>query len=359
MTTLSAAGIKRRRDYGGMFERGAGIGLVVGLIVWLIINVIKEPAVFATVFLDGLRMGSLYALIALGYTMVYGIIQLINFAHGDLFMLGTLFSATFITWMFGLLGQDVAEIGKPGAAGVAISLVIVVGALIASAAFCGGINVAVERLAYRRLRQAPKLAPLITAIGVSFIFQWVGLVWNGSGPQVWTPVLPSGVLEFNGVHIKLNTLIILGLMLPLLAALTFLVSKTKQGRAMRATAQDQDASRLMGINVNRTIAFTFLLGGALAGVAGTIFVQMVGTTSFDLGIRMGLYAFTAAVLGGIGNLSGAVIGGVLIGLISELNAGLPLGFGQRWGQSVIFVILILLMVFKPEGLLGKPTTEKV
>ena len=128
---------------------------------------------------------------------------------------------------------------------------------------------------------------------------------------------------------------------------------------MRATAQDQDAARLMGINVNRTISFTFLLGGALAGVAGVMYQEMVATTSYNLGLRMGLYAFTAAVLGGIGNLSGAVLGGVLIGLISELNAGLPFGFGQRWGQSVIFSILILLMVFKPEGLLGKPTTEKV
>ena len=359
MTTMSAAGIKRRRNYGAAVERYAGYALVLALIVWLGINLFKNPQVFATVFLDGLRMGSLYALIALGYTMVYGIIQLINFAHGDLFMLGTLFSGTVIAALFSAFGLTVGELGTPAAAGLGVSLLILVIAFFGTALFCGGINLAVERFAYRRLRQAPKLAPLITAIGVSFVFQFVGLKWNGSAPQNWTPVLPAGTVDVAGVTIKLNTLIILALMLPLLAALTYLVSKTRQGRAMRATAQDQDAARLMGINVNRTIAFTFMLGGALAGIAGLMYQQMVATTSFDLGIRMGLFAFTAAVLGGIGNLSGAVLGGVLIGLISELNAGLPLGFGQRWGQSVIFVILILLMVFKPEGLLGKPTTEKV
>ncbi|MEY3278552.1 MAG: hypothetical protein RLZZ426_1038, partial [Actinomycetota bacterium] len=161
------------------------------------------------------------------------------------------------------------------------------------------------------------------------------------------------------VTIKHNTLIILALTIPLLLALTFLVKKTRQGRAMRATAEDQDAARLMGVNVNRTISFTFMLGGALAGAAGLMYQQMIATTNYNLGFRLGLIAFTAAVLGGIGNLTGAVLGGVLIGLISELNAGLPYGFGQRWGQSVVFIILILLMVFKPEGILGKPTTEKV
>ena len=194
---------------------------------------------------------------------------------------------------------------------------------------------------------------------MSFVLQFIGLKWNGSGQKGWVPVLPRTSIDVAGVVIKLNTLIILALMLPLLVGLTYLVTKTRQGKAMRATAEDQDAARLMGIDVNRTISFTFILGGALAGVAGLMYHQMIATTSYNLGFRLGLIAFTAAVLGGIGNLSGAVLGGVLIGLISELNAGLPYGFGMRWGQSVVFVILILLMVFKPEGLLGKPTTEKV
>jgi branched-chain amino acid transport system permease protein len=240
-----------------------------------------------------------------------------------------------------------------------VGITALVLSLIGSMVFCGGINFAIERLAYRRLRTAPKLAPLITAVGVSFVLQFVGLTWNGSGPQSWIPVMPRTNLVLGDVTIKHNTLIILALTIPLLIALTFLVTKTRQGRAMRATAEDQDAARLMGINVNRTISFTFILGGALAGAAGLMYQQMIATTNYNLGFRLGLIAFTAAVLGGIGNLSGAVLGGVLIGLISELNAGLPYGFGQRWGQSVVFIILILLMVFKPEGILGKPTTEKV
>lgn len=358
MSASGIAGIKRRRNYGAVFERAMAYLLIAVLAAWLLINFMQDPAVFATVFMDGLRMGSLYALIALGYTMVYGIIQLINFAHGDLFMLGTLFSATFLTTLYSVIGQPMSEIGTAGTSTV-MGIATVVLAMFATAAFCGLINVTVERFAYRRLRTAPKLAPLITAIGVSFVFQFIGLMWNGSGQRNWTPVLPSGAIDISGVIIKVNTAVVLLLMIPLLIGLTYLVKRTRSGRAMRATAQDQDAARLMGINVNRTISFTFLLGGSLAGIAGVIFQQMVATTRFDLGLRMGLYAFTAAVLGGIGNLSGAVLGGVLIGLITELNAGLPFGLTQRWGQSVVFVILILLMVFKPEGLLGKPTTEKV
>jgi len=359
MASLTASGIRRRRDLNALTVKATAYGLVGLLAIWLIANLLKSPATFATVFLDGLRMGSLYALIALGYTMVYGIIQLINFAHGDLFMLGTIFSGTSIAFLFGKFGVTVGEFGTAASPPVIIGVVSLLLTLVGAMVFCGGLNYTIERLAYRRLRTAPKLAPLITAVGMSFVLQFFGLMWNGSGPQGWTPVMPRASWQIGDVVIKQNTVIILALTLPLLIALTYLVSKTRQGKAMRATAQDQDAARLMGINVNRTISFTFVLGGALAGAAGLMYQQMIATTSFDLGFRMGLIAFTAAVLGGIGNLSGAVLGGILIGLISELNAGLPYGFGQRWGQTVVFTILILLMVFKPEGLLGKPTTEKV
>lgn len=359
MTTLSSAGIRRRIDTGAIAFKVLSIALVALLGVWLVANFMKNPSIFMTVFLDGLRMGSLYALIALGYTMVYGIIQLINFAHGDLFMLGTIASGSGIALIFKLAGQPVGEFGTASAPSLILGVTAIIVTLVGVMAFCGGLNVLIERAAYRRLRTAPKLAPLITAVGMSFVLQFIGLIWNGSGPQGWTPVMPRTNFEIGDVSIKHNTIIILALTLPLLAVLTYLVTKTRQGKAMRATAEDQDAARLMGIDVNRTIAFTFAIGGALAGAAGLMYQQMIATTSYDLGFRLGLIAFTAAVLGGIGNLSGAVLGGVLIGLISELNAGLPFGFGQRWGQSVVFVILILLMVFKPEGLLGKPTTEKV
>lgn len=325
----------------------AGAIILVVVALWLGKNFLYNPAQFLTVAIQGLKNGALYALIALGYTMVYGIIQLINFAHGDLFMLGTMMSAFVITTV---LGQS-----SPGPAGYAAFAV----ALVVSMAFCGGLNVGIERFAYRRLRRAPKLAPLITAVGVSFVLQFIGLRWNGSGQKQWQSVLPDGQIVIGGVEIDVQTIIIFVVTIPILLLLTWLVTKTKQGRAMRATAQDQDAARLMGINVNRTISFTFGIGGALAGAAGLMYQQVIGTTAYNLGFQLGLIAFTSAVLGGIGNLTGAVLGGLLIGLIQGLNDGLTYGLGQQWSQSVVFTILILLMVFKPAGLLGKNVTEKV
>jgi branched-chain amino acid transport system permease protein len=220
-----------------------------------------------------------------------------------------------------------------------------------------GLNTAAERVAYRRLRRAPRLAPLITAVGLSFTYQWAGIRLNGSGQRNWDTLLGSTGFSIGGVDIRWTTIIVLGVTAPLLMLMTFIVQRTRQGKAMRATAQDQDAARLMGINVDRTIAFTFALGGGLAGAAGLLWLQSVGNTRYDAGFALGLIAFTAAVLGGIGNLAGAVIGGFLIGLIQAYNEAFWLG--QQWTQTVVFSILILLMVFKPEGLLGSRTTEKV
>jgi branched-chain amino acid transport system permease protein len=328
---------------------GAVLGwALVGLgAIWLAYSFLSGPQQFISAALIGLNNGTVYALVALGYTLVYGIIELINFAHGDLFMLGTLFSATVISrW----LGQ-----GKADLAGWLTVLLAFVGAMI----FCAAINVAIEFLAYRRLRHAPKLAPLITAVGFSFILQNIGQKWNGSGQKNWDTVFPGKLLHVGNVDIPPSLLLVIGVTAPLLALLTFVVTKTRQGKAMRATAQDLDAARLMGIDVNRTISFTFALGGALAGAAGVMFQQSYGYTRFDLGFQLGLFAFTAAVLGGIGNLSGAVLGGVLIGVIQGLNEGAAHGLGNKWSSSVVFSILILLLVFKPEGLLGKPSVEKV
>jgi branched-chain amino acid transport system permease protein len=318
---------------------------VLGLV--LLLNFIHSPTQFFQSAVIGLGNGVLYALIALGYTLVYGIIELINFAHGDLFMLGTLFSA------FTLSALGLATSSPKGWLGFAL---VLVGAMI----FCATINVTIEFLAYRRLRRAPKLAPLITAVGMSFILQFVGQQWNGSTPRQWPSVLPAGHFTIGGVNIDHNLIVVVLVTGGLLALMTWIVTHTRAGKAMRATAQDQDAARLMGINVNRTISFTFAMGGALAGAAGIMYQQTVGTTRYDAGFQLGLIAFTAAVLGGIGNLTGAVLGGVLIGLIQGLNDGLPLFFpGQAWSQSVVFTILILVMVFKPTGLIGQTVGEKV
>jgi branched-chain amino acid transport system permease protein len=346
-TIAAQTGAPRARMSTSATIQLVGGWVVVGSVgLWMLIKLVQSPSQFFSSALEGLANGTLYALIALGYTLVYGIIELINFAHGDLFMLGTIFSGFVLTTLLKQTG-----VGLSGWLGLLLTLVVVM-------AMCAGINVTIEFLAYRKLRRAPKLAPLITAVGMSFILQQFGLLFNGSTPKQWPSVMPNGGFSIGNVQVVWTFLIVLAVTVPLLLLMSYIVQRTRQGKAMRATAQDQDAARLMGINVNRTISFTFALGGALAGAAGLMYQQTVGTTAYNLGQQLGLIAFTAAVLGGIGNLTGAVIGGILIGLIQGLNDGLPM-LGQRWSQTVVFTVLILLMVFKPEGILGRPTTEKV
>jgi branched-chain amino acid transport system permease protein len=345
-TAVEAASSRPARGIKGLVESSLGYGILIAAAIWLVANFVKDPTQSSSALVDGINNGALYALIALGYTLVYGIIELINFAHGDLFMLGSVFSAfLLVNWM---------GVTEPGFKAV-LALILT---LVAAMLFCGSINVAAERVAYRRLRRAPKLASLITAVGLSFIFQFVGLQWNGSAPQQWPSVVKGG-FSIGSVNIDYTTILVIAVTVPLLLLLTWIVQGTRQGKAMRATAQDQDAARLMGVNVDRTIAFTFAIGGAMAGAAGCLYVQSVGTTRYDSGFQLGLIAFTAAVMGGIGKLNGAVIGGLLIGVIQGLNDGAPYGLTQRWSQTVVFTILILIMVFKPQGILGKPTTEKV
>jgi branched-chain amino acid transport system permease protein len=335
------------------FKRPSVIGLlgllfVAALILWLAVNLVKTPSDFGDVFLIGITNGSVYALIALGYTLVYGILELINFAHGDVFMLAGMFTITFSTHFFGLHhGQGL------------VTVPIVFATLLLAMLACGAINATIEFVAYRPLRGAPRLAPLITAIGVSFIIQDVGLAWKGPNYVTAPDVFPhSTVFSVGGVEYTWNKLIVVLITVPVLLGLLWLVQETRQGKAMRATAQDKDAAAIMGINVNRTISFTFLIAGALAGAAGTLYSLWATTVRFDQGFQLGLIAFTAAVLGGIGNLPGAVLGAVLIGLIQAFNEGLNWHApGSDWTQSIVFSILILILVFRPEGLLGEKTPE--
>jgi branched-chain amino acid transport system permease protein len=326
----------------------AGALILLGTAIWLVYALVTKPVLFLSSAIAGLQNGALFALIALGYTLVYGIIELINFAHGDLFTLGTLAAAFVSTYIFGVTASG-ASVG---------GWFILLATLVVCMAFCASINVTIEFVAYRRLRRAPKLAPLITAVGMSFILLFVALQWNGSQSRSnWKSVLPQGAFDVGGVRIEHKFFVVIGVVAPILLLLTWVVTQTRVGKAMRAVAQDQDAARLMGINVNRIISFTFALGGALAGAAGLMYEQAIGTTSYNLGFEFGLIAFTAAVLGGIGNLTGAVLGGVLIGLIKGLNDGV--GLGQAWSHTVVFAILILVMVFRPTGLLGQSLGEKV
>ena len=338
-----ATRIKRPSLIGGL-----GLLFVVGLLLWLAVNLVKTPSDFISVLLIGITTGCVYALVALGYTLVYGILELINFAHGDVFMLGGMFTITFGTHIFGLHhGQGFATVP------------IVFGTLVLSMLACGLLNAAIEFVAYRPLRGAPRLAPLITAIGVSFIIEDVGLVWKGPNYITSPDVFPhTKVFSVGGVTYTWNKLLVVIITVPVLLGLLWLVQQTRQGKAMRATAQDKDAAAIMGINVNRTISFTFLIAGALAGAAGLLYALYVTTVRFDQGFQLGLIAFTAAVLGGIGNLPGAVLGAVCIGLIQAYNEGLPWHMpGSDWTESIVFSILILILVFRPEGLLGERTPE--
>jgi branched-chain amino acid transport system permease protein len=320
---------------------------IAGLLIWLVINLIKTPAEFYRLFLIGLTNGAIYGLVALGYSLVYGILELINFAHGDVFMLGGMLVATMVS-SFGLAGESGLFLWSM----ILLMLVIVM-------AFCATLNTTIELVAYRRLRHAPRLAPLITAIGMSFILQNVALVWKGARPTSVDSILPRGeVFTIAGVPYTWDKLIVLLFTVPVLIVLMLLVQRTRQGKAMRATAQDRDASAMMGINVNRTISFTFFIAGALAGAAGLLYALYVTNVRYDEGFRLGLIAFTAAVVGGIGNLPGAVLGGLLIAMIESFNNGLSWATpGSDWTQSIIFATLIIILVFRPEGLLGERTPE--
>lgn len=343
-TAIEAAEAKPQLLGREVAERVLGFVLLALLLLWLGSHALDNPTLFVQVLLTGINNGALFALIALGYTLVYGIIELINFSHGDLFMLSGLLASFVLITVMGVTTPSLV-----GFAALAVALVITM-------AGAAGLNMAAERVAYRRLRRAPKLAPLITAVGLSFMYQQAGLKWNGSKAKNWDRMLEGG-FTVGGITVAWSMVLVVVVTVPALIGLTYIVQRTRQGMAMRATAQDQDAARLMGINVDRTIAFTFALGGAMAGVAGLLWIEAQGTTNYNLGFRLGLIAFTAAVLGGIGRLDGAVLGGFLIGLVEAFNGGF--GLGQKWSQTVVFVLLIALMVFKPEGILGKRTTEKV
>jgi branched-chain amino acid transport system permease protein len=338
-----------------------GALLIVVLGTFLVDSFVESPSRFTEVTLIGFTNGSIFALVALGYTLVYGIIELINFAHGDNFMLSTLQTHSIvrdgsfqIPLVFGAIGIPLGTAATASSSGWQRAYAIAA-CIVLAMVFCMVINVSIERIGYKPLRNQPRLAPLITAIGFSFILQNIGLAWKKPGPIPVPDILPKGeIFDWRGIDYSYKDLTVIAVTIPILIGLTYLVQRTKAGKAMRATAQDRDASAMMGIDVDRTISFTFALGGALAGAAGVIYALYVGTTNFQLGFRLGLFAFTAAVLGGIGNLSGAVLGGILLGMIAAYNDG----FGDaRWTNTIIFSILILILVFRPAGLLGERTPE--
>jgi branched-chain amino acid transport system permease protein len=294
---------------------------------------------------DGLSNGAIWALVAIGYTLVYGIVELINFAHGEVFMIGSFVAAGF----FGVVGLT----GDTGTFLLAVGLLITLPvAMLAS----GVLNTMIERVGYRPLRSAPKLAPLITAVGFSFILQNVGLLWRGGSQEGIADLIRSQneLLTIGGVEVTNGDVLAVGVTVPLLLMMTAFITNSRLGKAMRATAQDPEASRLMGINVDTTISLTFLIGGMLAGAAGLIYALYQTTIWYFQGFTAGLIAFTAAVMGGIGNIRGAVLGGLIIGFIQQISDN---RIGTAWTPAIVFAYLVLIMVFKPSGLLGEQTRE--
>jgi branched-chain amino acid transport system permease protein len=303
---------------------------------------------FIQQIINGLVLGSMYALVALGYTMVYGIINLINFAHGEVLMVGALVSWTVVTLM--------ASLGWPGWVLLLISLA-------AAIVVCTALNYSIEKIAYRPLRNAPRLAPLITAMGMSLLLQTLAMIIWKPTVKSYPILLPSEPFHIGGAVINTVQICILVATAVTLAGLMYLVNHTKLGRAMRATAENPRVAGLMGVRPDAVISATFIIGAALAALAGVMYAANYGSAQHTMGLLPGLKAFTAAVFGGIGNLAGAMVGGVLLGLIEALGAGYIGDFtggvlGSHYQDIFAFIVLILVLTLRPQGLMGERVADR-
>jgi len=294
--------------------------------------------------INGLTLGAIYAVIALGYTMVYGIIELINFAHGDVYTAGSFVALAALTFL--------GATRHMAAAGLVFALIVT---FLAAMLIMGATGIVIERFAYRPLRGRQRLAPLLTAIGVSFSLENILQLWMGPSPVPFPQVIPNPFFNLGPVSVGQMQLVVIFSSLVMMLALHFFVQGTKLGKAMRATAQDWMAAEIMGIDINRTIALTFFIGSVLAGAGGVITGLYYGNIWFINGFRAGLIAFTAAVLGGIGNTTGAALGGFVIGFVEVMTAQY---IGFQWAEVTIFSVLILVLIFRPTGLLGQQLPER-
>ncbi len=293
---------------------------------------------------NGLTVGAVYALIALGYTMVYGILELINFAHGEVYMLGA-YLGIIVLGFFTVTGLTAASLP------LAILLTVILSGII-----CAAYGATIERIAYRPLREAPRLAPLISAMGVSIFLQNYVMLTQGATDKVFPAVIPEKKLIFFGAEITYLQVFIMAASVIMMAGLHLFIMRTKMGRAMRATALDMKTAGLMGVNIDSVISVTFILGSFLAAVAGVMVAMYYGLVNFSIGYMAGMKAFTAAVLGGIGNVPGAMLGGFLLGILESLGAGY---LWPEYKDAFAFLVLILILIIRPQGLLGERVPEKV
>jgi branched-chain amino acid transport system permease protein len=299
---------------------------------------------FTQQLINGLALGAVYALIALGYTMVYGILQLINFAHGEVYMLGAYLGIIVLGVLTGL-----------GLTAYSLTLSLLV-TIIISMAFCAAFGAAIERTAYRPLRNATKLAPLISAVGVSITLQNFVMLAQGKEYKNLPPMLPSEGISLLGANISPVQIFILSASMLIMVALSLFVAKTRLGKAMRATSQDRVMAGLVGININRVISVTFMIGSALAAVAGVMVTLYYGVVHFFMGYLAGIKAFTAAVLGGIGSIPGAMLGGFMLGLIENFGASY---ISSVYKDAFAFLVLIITLIIRPSGLFGEKSADKV
>jgi branched-chain amino acid transport system permease protein len=343
MTSIAVAQATPRRPSLGRWKLPIAVAII--LVVAYLLMIVGAGAQAQDQFINALTIGAVYALIALGYTLVYGIIELINFAHGEVFMCGS-----FVSWWL------LTTLGFSGAISDPLVLTgVLILAFVVSMGVMGVVGVVIERVAYRRLRSAPRLAPLITAIGVSFILQNIIYVVISNSLVNVPQIIPNPELTFGPISVREINLFVIVLAVALMVALQFFITKTRLGRAMRSTALDREAAQLMGVDINTTIALTFFIGSALAGAAGVVQGLYFGVTVFNIGFQAGLKAFTAAVLGGIGNTTGAALGGFVIGFLEVLSS--VFGYG-RWSEAVVFGALVLVLIFRPTGILGQPVGDR-
>lgn len=324
----------------GQLRQGLTWLLLVALVIWVGSSAVADPPLFMANTALGISNGAVYSLIAIGFALIYNISQLIDFAHGDVFM----FSAVIGTIVLvDVGGAESSSLRNWGWFAIAYAVAIAVGTLV---------SVLTDRLVFRRLRAAPTLTPLVASIGVALVLQNVGLKFNGSGPKKIHSVIPEFLYYSTPGPAIERMAIILALTLPVILGAVFFIDRSRNGRAIKAVADDIEIAPLMGINVDRITVWAFAIAGACAGAAGLMYAQEARVISFQIGMKIGLIGYAAAIIGGVGRIQGAALGGFFIGLVQSLIGWMPGGLGGQWDQTVIFSTLILMLVYKPQGLWG-------
>lgn len=314
--------------------------LLVALVIWVGSSAVADPSLFVANTALGISNGAVYSLIAIGFALIYNISQLIDFAHGDVFMFSAVIGTVVLV---DIGGAESSTLRNWGWFAVAYVVAIILGTVV---------SVATDRIVFRRLRSAPTLAPLVASIGVALVLQNIGLKYNGSGPKKIHSVIPEFLYYSTPGPALVRMAIILALTLPIILTAVFYIERSRNGRAIKAVADDIKVAPLMGINVDRVTVWAFAIAGACAGAAGLMYAQEACVVSFQIGMKIGLIGYAAAIIGGVGRIQGAALGGFFIGLVQSLIGWMPNGLGGQWDQTIIFSTLILMLVYKPEGLWG-------